>query len=108
MVFGSRNPSNKLNNFRYPSFKKSRALLRSVTTTKIVRAEHHQGDLGYGATPVCWNSFLSVTTWDGTDLDMTLEKGDQLFKSLNQYRLLGVDELPRTVSMYGHTVDIFY
>ena len=39
---------------------------------------------------------------------MTLENGDQLFKSLNQYRLLGVDYLPRTVNIYGHSVDIFW
>ena len=59
----------------------SRALLSSGTVTKIVRATHHQGDLRYGATAgiqsscmsllsVCWDSFISVTTWDGTDLDM--------------------------------------
>ena len=82
----------------------SRALLRSGTPRKFVRAIHHQGDLRCGATAgiqwscmslmsVCWNSFISVTTWDGTDLDMILENGDQLFKSLNQYRLLQVDDL---------------
>ena len=38
---------------------------------------------------------------------MILENGDRLFKSLNQYRLLGVDYLPRTVNIYGHSVDIF-
>ena len=97
----------------------SRALLSSVTPTKIVRATHHQGDLKYGATTgiqcscislmsVCWNSFMSVTTWDGTDLDMILVNGDWLFKSFNQYRLLGVDDLPRAVNIYGHSVDTFF
>ena len=38
---------------------------------------------------------------------MILENGDRLFKSLNQYRLLGVDDLPRTVNIYGYSVDIF-
>ena len=38
---------------------------------------------------------------------MILENGDRLFKSLNQYRLLGVDDLPRTVNTYGYSVDIF-
>ena len=38
---------------------------------------------------------------------MILENGDQLFKSLNQYKLLGVDDLPTTVNIYGHSVDIF-
>ena len=57
------------------------ALLSSGWPTKIVRATHHQGDLQYGATAgiqcssmslmsKCWNTFISVTTWDGTDLDM--------------------------------------
>ena len=57
---------------------------------------------------VCWNSFISETTWDGgTDLDIILENGDRLFKSLNQYRLPGVNELTSTVTVYGHSVDIF-
>ena len=98
----------------------SRALLSSGTFTKIVRATHHQRDLRYGATAdiqcscmslmsVCWNSFISETTWDGgTDLDIILENGDRLFKSLNQYRLPGVDELTSTVTVYGHSVDIFF
>ena len=33
--------------------------------------------------------------------------GGQLFKSLNQYRLLGVDDLPRSVDIYSNSVDIF-
>lgn len=38
--------------------------------------------------------------WDGIDLDMILENGDLLFKSLNQSRLLGADDLPQT----GHSI----
>ena len=38
---------------------------------------------------------------------MILENGDRLFKSLNQYRFLGVDDLPRTVNIYSYSVDIF-
>ena len=45
--------------------------------------------------------------WDGTNLDMILENRDRLYKSLNQYRLLGVDNLPRTVNIYSYSVDIF-
>ena len=51
---------------------------------------------------------MSVTTWDGTDLDMILVNGDWLFKSFNKYRLLGVDDLPRSVNIYGHSVDTFF
>ena len=47
--------------------------------------------------------------WDGTDNDIILENGDRLlFKSLNQYRLLGVDELLRTANTYSYSIDIFY
>ena len=105
----------KVNNF---SFEMSRALLRSGRATEIVQATHYQGDLRYGATvgiqrscmslmPVYWSTFISVTIWDGTDLDVILENGDGLFKSLNQYRLLEVDDLPRSVNIYSHSVDIF-
>ena len=31
---------------------------------------------------------------------------DRLFKSLNRYRLLGVDDLPRTVNIYSHSVTL--
>ena len=96
----------------------SRAPLFSGTPTKIVQPHTIKGiyDMVLLAgiqcscmslMSVCQNSFILVTTWDGTDLDMTLENGDQLFKSLNKYRLLGVDYLPRTVNIYGHSVDIF-
>ena len=67
----------------------STAQLRSGRAKKIVQSTHHQGDLRYGATAgiqcsfmslmsVCWNTFISATTWDGTDLDMILENGDRL------------------------------
>ena len=80
-----------------------RALLRSGRIKIKVRATHHQGNLEYGATAdmqgsymplmsVCRNTFTSLTTWESADLDMKLENGDRLFKSLNQYRLLGVDD----------------
>ena len=39
---------------------------------------------------------------------MILENGDSLFKSLNQYRLLGVDDLPRTVNIYLLYMLIYY
>ena len=102
-----------------------RALPRSGRATKIGQATHHQGDLrcycrGFtdGATAgiqcscmslmsVCWSTFTSVTTWDGTDLDMILENCDRLFKYLNQCRLLVVNDLPRSVDIYSHSVDIF-
>ena len=52
--------------------------------------------------------YMSVTTWDGTGLHVILENRDRLFKSSNQYRLLGVDDLPRTVNIYSYSVDNFF
>ena len=96
----------------------SKAPLRSGGATKIVQSIHHQGDLRYSTAAgiqcsckslmsVCWSIFISETTWDCTDLDMMLENGNRLFKSLNQYRLLTVDHLPRRVNIYSYLVDIF-
>ena len=55
---------------------------------------------------VCWNLFISVTTWESFDLDMILENGDQPFKSLNQCILLRGDHLPRIVNIYSNSVDV--
>ena len=92
------------------------ALLKLGRATKIAQATHHQGGIHYGATAgiqcscislmsVCWSTFISATMWDGTDLDMILGNGDRLLKSLNLYRSLGVDDLPRSVDIYIHSVE---
>ena len=41
---------------------------------------------------VCWTLFKFVSIWDSFDLDCILQKGDFLFKSLNKYRYLGLEE----------------
>ena len=85
----------------------------------IVQATHHQGDSRYGASEsiqcscmslmaVCWNMFKSVARWDGYDLDRILQSGDQLFKSLNMFRVLGVDDFPARISIYDSAVDIVF
>ena len=51
--------------------------------------------------------YISNYVEDGTDLDMILENEDQVFKSLNQYTLFGVDDLARAVNVYSYSVDIF-
>ena len=66
----------------------SRAPLFSGTPTKIVQPHTIKGiyDMVLLAGIQCsCMSLMSVC-----DLDMILENGDRLFKSLNQYRLLGV------------------
>ena len=49
-----------------------------------------------------------MARWDGYDLDKILENGNQLFKSLNIFRILGVDDLPARVSTYDRVVDIIF
>ena len=51
--------------------------------------------------------YISNYVEDVTDLDMILENEDQVFKSLNQYTLFGVDDFPRAVNIYSYSVDIF-
>ena len=73
---------------------------------KVVQATHHQSDIRYGMSKgkqcscmslmsVCWTSFKSASIWDSFDLDCILQKGDLLFKSLNNYRYLGMGVLPQ-------------
>ena len=42
------------------------------------------------------------------DLDIILENGDKLFKSLNMFRILGVNDLPARVSIYDSSGDIVF
>ena len=57
-------------------------------------------------TAVCWSLIKSISRWDGIDLDQTLGKGDELFKSLNKFKLLGVQDLPTKIEIYSHSIDI--
>ena len=70
---------------------------------KVVQATHHKGDVRYlmsmgmqcsciSPMSVCWTLFKSASIWDSFDLDCILQKGD-LFKSLNNYRYLGLENL---------------
>ena len=47
------------------------------------------------AMSVCWALFKSVSIWNSFDLDCMLQKEDLLFKSLNKYRYLGMENLPQ-------------
>ena len=90
---------------------------RSMHISKIVQGTHHQGDIRYGSTvgiqclcislmAVCWSFTKSISRWDSNDLDRILRKGDELFKSLNKFKLLGVADLPTKVEIYSHSIDI--
>ena len=74
----------------------------------VVQVTHHQGDIRYGISrtiqclymsfmSVCWTLFKSVSIWDSFDLDCILQKGDLLFKSLNNYKYPGMEDLPQEI-----------
>ena len=50
---------------------------------------------GMSLLSVCWTLFKSASIWDSFDLDCILRKEDLLFKSLNNYRYLGMADLPQ-------------
>ena len=50
---------------------------------------------------VIWTLFRSPGQWKKLDLDGLLGKGDQLFKSLNRFRYLGIENLPQEFSIQG-------
>ena len=66
---------------------------------RVVQATHHQSDFRYGTSSgiqcscmclmsVIWTWFRSPGMWDTFDLDCTLGKGDQLFRSIGKFRYL--------------------
>ena len=44
---------------------------------------------------ICWTFFKRVALFDCIELDSILENGDQLFKTIQIFRYLGIDDLPR-------------
>ena len=89
---------------------------RSIHISKIVQGIHHQGDIRYGSTAgiqclcislmaVCWSLIKSISRWDSNDLDRILRKSDELFKSLNKFKLLGVEDVPTKTVIYSHCTD---
>ena len=55
---------------------------------------------------VCLSLIKSISRWDGIDFDQILGKSDELFKSLNKFKLLGVEDLPTKIEIYSHSTDI--
>ena len=56
--------------------------------------------------PACWSTVKAITRWDSDDLDRILQNGDCLFKSLSLFRLLGVEDLPAEINIYGQVARI--
>ena len=77
-----------------------------IRIIKVGYATHHQGDIRYGMSrgihcscmslmSIFWTLFKSASIGNSFDLGFILPKGDLLFKSLNNYRYLGMEELPQ-------------
>ena len=76
---------------------------------KVVQTTHHQGDIRYGMSSrgiqcscmslmsVSWTLFKCESIWDSFDLDCILQKGDILFKSLNNYAYTGMEDIPQEI-----------
>ena len=75
-----------------------------ILIINVAQATHHEGDTGMSRDiqcscmsimSVCWTLFKSKSIWDSFDLSCILQKGDLLFKSLNNCRYLGMEGLPQ-------------
>ena len=87
-----------------------------IYISKIVPGIHHHGNICYGTTAsiqclfislmaVCWSLIKSISRWNSIDLDQVTGKGDELFKPLNKFKLLGVVDLPTKIEIYSHLID---
>ena len=85
---------------------------RSFKIAKFVQGSFHQGHVKFGQTAgiqcacnalfaLCWSTVKRVTIWKTMDMDYILEKGDELYKSLNMHIPLNIDELPQHVNIEG-------
>ena len=77
---------------------------------KVVQATHHQGDGKYGESrgmqcscmalmSVGWTLLKPVSRWQLSDLDYILFNGDLLFKSINKFRYLSIDDMPNILTI---------
>ena len=55
---------------------------------------------------VCWTLFKSANIWVFLDLDYILQKRYLLFKSLNNYRYLGVEDLPQEFFIENLSINV--
>lgn len=55
---------------------------------------------------VSWTLFRSLGRQDKIDLDGILGKGDQLFKSLGNFRYLGMEDLPQVFLLEGFAINV--
>ena len=55
---------------------------------------------------VSWTLFRSPGQWSKLDLHGILDKGNQLFKSLEKFRYLGIEDLSQKVLIKGFSVNV--
>ena len=93
------------------------SFVSSQFTYQIIQGTHHQGDIRYGTNTiiqyfcisliaVSWSLIKSISKWDSNHLDRILGKGGELFKSLNKFKLIGVEDSPTKLEIYSHSIDI--
>ena len=84
---------------------------------KVVQATLHQGDIRYGMSSgmqcscmslmsVYWILFKSARILDSFDINCILQKGDLLFKSLNNYRYRGVEDLTQELFIENLSINV--
>ena len=89
----------------------------TYVTEKAIHGSYHQGDQRFGNTAgvqcacnslyaLCWSQIKKVYSWNTSDLDHILTEGDKLYKTLNTFDMLSVEDLPHFVKMYNQNVQI--
>ena len=89
----------------------------SIRIVKVFQATHHQGHIRYGISrgiqcsclslmSACWTLFKSSSIWNSFNLDCILQKGDLLLKSLNNYRYLGMEDLPQEFFIENSSINV--
>ena len=85
--------------------------------SKTILGIFHQGDLKYGDTAgvqwmcnalfsLCWEKVKKVSLWKSFDLDYILDKGDEVYKSLNTRGFISVPDLPSAVVVEDHSFHV--
>ena len=83
---------------------------RNFAIAKSFQGSFHHGHVKFGETTgiqckynalfsLCWSTIKRVTAWKTWDMDYVLEKGDQLYKSVNVHTPLCMDELPQLANI---------
>ena len=73
---------------------------------KVVQGTHHQGSNRYGISRSQFALFKSVSIWGSFNLDCILQKVNVLFKSLHNYRYLGIEDLSQEVFIENSSINV--